>query len=187
MSVDLLVFLKREKLPTRDDWQRAIDGEGFDLTLDDVDTLSHTGFWPAKLNGKNCGFEYSFEKNEPLELDDEPLEPDAMTDAIADRDYCVTFTIHGSVDELQAASVAGAVLAKSTDGVFVDPQSGEFATGAGAFQLLQDQERQEHERRMEVATKKWANVTKRRCPKCNAPCPEFRPTCSVCGYEIGRA
>jgi hypothetical protein len=184
MSVDLMVFLKREKLPTRDDWQQAIDAEGLDLKLDEADTTTHTGFWPAMLNGKECGFEYSFGIEEPA---DEDEEPDELFEAIGDRAYLATFTIHASVDELQAASIAAAVLAKTADGVFFDPQSGEFAIGNGAFQLLKDQERRERERKMEVATKKWAKTTQRRCPKCSAPCPEYRPTCSVCGYEIGRA
>jgi hypothetical protein len=210
MSVDLMVFLKRDKLPTRKSWQQAIDSEGLDLKLDDIDTISHTGFWPAKLNGKECGFEYIFDEAEPMNRDEplsapsrgwwarlfgtvespaqeEPDETDQLQGVMGDRDFAATFTIHASNDELQAASIAAAVLAKTTDGVFFDPQSGEFAIGAGAFQLLQDQERRERERKMELAVKKWATTTQRRCPTCGAPCPEYRPTCSVCGYEIGRA
>lgn len=184
MSVDLMVFLKREKLPTRGRWQKAIDAEGLGLSLDEVDTFSHTGFWPAKLNGKDSGFEYLFGNSEPQDTDDDPEE---LTRVIDDRDCAATFTIHGSLDELQAASIAAAALAKISDGVFVDPQSGEFAIGAGAFPLLQEQGRKERERKMDVATRKWATATLRRCPECGAPCPEYRPACFVCGYQIGRA
>lgn len=31
-----------------------------------------------------------------------------------------------------------------------------------------------------------AELTDRRCPKCDAPCPRYRRTCRVCGHEIGR-
>jgi hypothetical protein len=58
MSVDFIVYLRRERLPTRDSWQQALTAEGIDLDLDDVDTESHVGYWPAKLIGKYSGFEY---------------------------------------------------------------------------------------------------------------------------------
>jgi hypothetical protein len=216
MSVDLMVYLRREKLPTRDSWQQAIDAQGIELKLDDADTITHTGYWPAKLNGKECGFEYSFDKAEPLDVAEtvDVVEPRGRTDSgwwvrlfgtapppvleyhdqedelqqvLADRDYAVTFTTHASDDEAEAASLAGVVLAKIADGVFFDPQSGDWAVGEGAFRLLEDQESERRERLMEVAIKKWSRFTKSRCPKCNAPCPEFRPKCYVCDYEIGRA
>jgi hypothetical protein len=214
MSVDLMVYLKRDKLPTRETWQQAIDAEGIALLLGDVDTVTHTGFWPAKLNGKDCGFEYSFDKAEPLEIEgpDEVAESPRRSDiswwvrlfgtarpavpeyddegelqkALADRDQSVTFTTHASDEELQAASLAGVVLATIADGVFFDPQGGDWAVGRDAFRLLEDQESESRERLMQVAIKKWSRFTKRRCPKCNAPCPEFRPKCYVCDYEIGR-
>jgi uncharacterized Zn finger protein (UPF0148 family) len=53
--------------------------------------------------------------------------------------------------------------------------------------LLNRQEQTERERQMQDAVRRWAHVTQRRCPKCGAPCPEFRPTCKVCGFAIGRA
>jgi hypothetical protein len=32
----------------------------------------------------------------------------------------------------------------------------------------------------------YADITKRRCTECGAPCPTFRKTCIACGYEMGR-
>jgi hypothetical protein len=37
------------------------------------------------------------------------------------------------------------------------------------------------------AEQRWATVTGRRCPECDSPCPEYRKTCKVCGFELGRA
>ena len=210
MPVELVVFLSREKLPTRDEWQQAIDGAGLDLKLDHADTATHTGYWPANLNGKQCGFEYFFQEAEPVGGPDpppvprrgwwarlfgiprvsKPQQPDEvgqLQEVIGERDHTVVFRTHSSLDELEAASLAGAVLAQMTDGVFFDPQSGEHAIGEGAFRRLHDQELAERERKMQVAMKKWSGTTTRRCPQCDAPCPEYRPSCFVCNYEIGRA
>ena len=98
MSVDLIVYLKRDKIPTHDPWQRAIDTEGFDLQLDAVDTVNQTGYWPAKLNGKDSGFEYSFGMAERW---DEEEEEDELTCAVGDRDWIATFTTHSSLEEFQ--------------------------------------------------------------------------------------
>ena len=31
-----------------------------------------------------------------------------------------------------------------------------------------------------------AGLTARRCPECGSPCPAYRRTCKVCGFEVGR-
>jgi hypothetical protein len=179
MSVELTVFLRKEELPTRDRWQQAIDSEGLDLKLEMVDTTTHTGFWPVLLNKRECGFEYGFN----------PVDRGEVTDiqaVLGNRDHSVSFVWHSSMQDGEAAAKAAAV-AKITNGVFFDPQSGETAQGADAFQLLSKQEHDERERKMQVAINKWKSATERRCPECGAPCPEYRPTCFVCDFKIGRA
>jgi len=186
MSVHLGVFLLREQLPTRDSWQRAIDAEGIDLQLEQADTIEQVGFWPARLNKKDCGFEYSFGRIEtsiPVESEN----PDPILEAVGDRDHQVSFVFHSSREDGEAAALAAATLAKIADGVLFDPQSGEFAVGADAYELLRRQEADERERRMQDAIKRWGGITNRRCPECGAPCPEFRPTCKVCDFKLGRA
>lgn len=207
MSVHLEVFLRQENLPSRLAWQHAIDAEAIDLQLDDADTRTQVGFWPCKLNGTDCGFEYIFGKAEPpghekpqnasskgfwtrlfgTESSSEPEEPGDVQTIIGDRDHVVEFVWHSSIDDGRAAAFAAAVLAKITDGFLLDPQSGELTPGKDAVGLIRTQDRTEQEIKMEQAEKKWGRLTQRRCSKCSAPCPEYRPRCFVCNYEIGRA
>lgn len=182
MSVDLVVYLNRDRLPTCEQWQQAIAAEGIEMTMDAVDTRTHTGFWPITHEKKECGFEYSCNtvdrQSFKLEGADEFL--------IGDRDCSVTFRWHSSLEDAAAASTAAAVLSKLGDGVLFDPQCGEHVVGAEAFELLVQGE-QERERKLNEANRKWAKSTQRRCPRCSAPCPEYRPTCFVCDFAIGRA
>ena len=210
MSVSLEVLLMRETLPTRDAWQQAILAEGIDLRLDDFDTSSHTGSLPCKLNGRDCGFEYYFGQAEPFATEEpvpkanvgwwarlfgrtgavvreEPDEADRLQIAIGDNDHCSEFVFRSSIDDGRAAAFAAAVLAQMTDGYFYDPQSGELTAGKEAVALVKSQDRSERDVKMDQAVKKWSNSTQRRCPECSAPCPEYRPTCFVCGVNLGRA
>jgi hypothetical protein len=181
MSMELIVFLSRDHLPSRDAWQRAITDNGYDLRLDDADPVSHTGFWPAKLGSVDCGFEYFFE---PVVQEEEPEE---ILAAIGTRGYRATFVWHGSIDDCRAAIVAAGILVKVADGVLLDSASGELADGENALALFENQEVAERERKMQQAIRKWGSITHRRCPECGAPCPEYRATCFVCNYQLGRA
>ncbi len=180
MSVEVTVYLRDAELPSRDEWQRAIDAEGIDLQLDQFSPREHTGFLPTKLDGQDCGFEYFFQSVDQAEKED-------LLAEIGERDRSVSFVCHSSEIEGRAAMLAAAVLTKLADGVFFDPQGGGFARGRGVFALIEQGERSEMDRRMRLAVQKWAQTTSRRCPKCNAPCPEYRNKCSVCGFVIGRA
>lgn len=180
MSVQLFVYLREEQLPTRDQWQLAIDSHGIDLTLDQFSTREHVGFLPAKLKGSNCGFEYAFQ----------PVDQSAtqeMPEQIGDRNKVVSFVTHGGREpDGEAAMLAAAVLTELTNGVYEDPQGGGFAEGTAVFEMIREQENAERERRRTAAAK-WAGITARRCPECASPCPEYRKTCKVCGFELGRA
>jgi len=179
MSVELIVYLRREQLPTSDNWQQAIVADGIHLQLEQLDTGTQTGFWPVKLDGADCGFEYSFNR---IDAD----EPEEILETIGDRDHRATFVIHSSMNDCRAASFAASVLAKIANGVFSDPQSGELIDGVDAVDHVKSQDRTERQMKMDQATKKWGALTQRRCPECNAPCPEYRPTCFVCGHRLGR-
>ena len=155
------------------------------MTMEAVDTRTHTGFWPLKHDQKECGFEYFCDAvdRQTFELEG----ADDFLELIGNRDCSVTFTWHGSLDDCRAASFAAGVLAKLSDGVLLDPQSGETVVGRQALELVKKQDRTERDMKMEQAMRKWSQSTSRRCPTCNAPCPEYRPTCFVCGDAIGRA
>lgn len=178
MSVEVRVYLRNDKLPTYDEWQHAIEKFGFDLKFDHFTPREHTGFVPVIMNGKSCGFEFFFGS-----IDDEP---DEVLDQIGDRDCVVSFVLHGSLEDLKAANLASTVLTKISDGVFFDPQSGEFAKASNVFELLQRDAETLREHRKRQA-EKYAATTDLRCPKCNAPCPSYRKTCKACGFEVGRS
>ena len=180
MSVEVIVYIRDNDLPSHNRWQRAIDDEGIDLQMDEFSTREHLGFVPAKLNGQSCGFEYFFHPVEPSEEEDFGTE-------LGGRDRSVCFRFHGNEIDGQAAMLSAAVLTKLTNGVFFDPQGGGFATGDGVFTLVRQDEQSERDRRMRLAEQKWGHTTSRRCPTCRAPCPEYRNKCSVCGFVLGRA
>lgn len=179
MSVDLYVFLRERELPTDEEWQRAIQAAGHDLVFDSFSSREHTGFLPARLAGELSGFEYSFN---PIDAN----EVEKLKAIIADRSHVVTFTLHGNMLELRAAEIAASVLTDLANGVYFDPQSGSHAEGKADYSLLADERNAERERMLAEAERKWAKVTERRCPECNAPCPEYRGSCWVCGFAIGK-
>lgn len=180
MSVEVIVYVRDAELPSREEWQRAIDAENIGLQLEDFSPREHTGFLPARLDGQECGFEYSFEAVDEWESEE------VLTE-IGDRDRRVAFVWHSSELDGQAAMLAAAVLTKLTDGVFFDTQGPAFARGDGVFAMMEEEERAAWDARMELAERKWGGATSRRCPKCQAPCPEYKAKCAVCGFVIGRA
>ena len=139
-----------------------------------------TGFLPTKLEGQDCGFEYFFQPVEPGETEEVLAE-------ISDRDRSVSFVWHSSENDGRAAMLAATVLTEFVDGVFFDSQSGRFARGKGVFSLLEEEIRSEWDRKMRLAEQKWGQTTTRRCPKCNAPCPEYRNKCAVCDFVVGQS
>ncbi len=181
MSVEVRVYVREANMPTRDQWQRAIDGAGVDLRLDEFSTRQHTGFVPAKLEGQKAGFEYFFEAVEPGEEEDDFLAE------IGGCDRFALFVWRGNELEGRSAMLAAAVLTELAGGVYYDPQGGNFAKGHGVFTLMEEEEREAQELRMRLAEKKWGQSTTRRCPKCGAPCPEHKVQCSVCHFELGCA
>jgi hypothetical protein len=179
MSVHLCVFLHESKLPTHEQWQSAVHGAGHDLVFDSFSPRQHTGFLPMLLAGEECGFEYSFNALDPNEIQE-------MRDIVGDRTHVVEFTWHSSMQDMRAAEIAASALTSVANGVFYDPQSGLHAEGRAVFSLLVAEQNAERERKIAQAERKWANVTERRCPECNAPCPEYRENCWVCGFAVGR-
>jgi hypothetical protein len=180
MSYELHVYLNDERLPTRDEWQQALNEHNCELLLDDFSPRTHTGFLPARFNGLKCGFEYYYD---PIGGD----VPEDVAQAIGPRDHFVAARLFSDKNEGQAAMLALATLAERFDGVFCDPQSGELIAGADVFEWMKQGEIAERAGRMSQAVSKWANLTERKCPECGAPWPEYRKTCMVCEFEIGRA
>jgi hypothetical protein len=179
MSVDIQVFLHESALPTRQQWQSAIQAAGHNFVFDDFSPAEQTGFLPTRLDNIECGFEYSFNL-----VDDDEFED--LISVIGDRRQVATFTWHSNMLEMRAAQIAASVLADISRGLFYDPQSGNYAEGSAAYSLMADEREAERERKLAEAERKWEKVTERRCPECDARCPEYRGSCWVCGFSIGK-
>lgn len=105
--VSVSVVLARDRLPTADAWQRAIDELGLPLWLDpDVDPASHEGMWPVALKGEGTGFEYFTEPH--------PDSPDGLPHTVPDA-MRVTLVSRSAL-EGRAAVAAAAALAALSDG-----------------------------------------------------------------------
>jgi hypothetical protein len=177
MSVELHVYIADNRLPTWKEWQSGLEQTGSQLVMEEFDTRSATGFRPCKSGDKVCGFEYYFESVEDLHKE--------FRDKIGQRNRVITFRLGASMDELDAAMLAAAVLTEMADGVFFDPQGGVFATGRGVFDMItQDQEARREWRRRKA--EKDSAITDSRCPQCGAPCPSYRKTCKACGAQQNR-
>src|SRR5262249_37176642 len=71
VSADLLVRLRRERLPSTHAWNEALRGRGFKVILDKTcDTATHDGYLPARVLGEDGGFEYTLAA--PGETQDSP-------------------------------------------------------------------------------------------------------------------
>jgi hypothetical protein len=180
MSVNSFFFVRDEKLPTVSQWQAALDGAGVGIVLEDIgDLRKHTGYLPARFRGQPSGFEWSYG---PLA---ENFGGDAP-DGLNGRKHVINCVTHSDMTELLCGLVACSVLSQVADGVFLDEESGSVVTADQALQMALGIEAKEQERRKRAAEKDAA-ITRRRCPKCGSPCPEYRKTCKACGFEIGRA
>lgn len=179
MSYELHVYLAGDRLPTRDEWQQALNDRGEDLILDEFSPREHTGFLPAQFKGSDSGFEYYYDSVN----DDTPKE---IREVIGGRDGIVAARLFSDPNEYRAATTALAVLAELSDGVLCDPQSGECVAAEHVFEWIKQGDSDERERRMNEALRKWEHLTERRCPECGAPCPEYRNRCAVCEFELGR-
>jgi len=118
MSVTLQVFFERIRLPTVFAWQKAIEAAGFDIKLDQgVNLETHSGFWPARVAGRDAGFEYYIEAvGGKAQIGLEGLQRDTM----------VTLRTHGGHDEDYVAATCCAVaLTQVSNGLYRDPQEGD--------------------------------------------------------------
>lgn len=180
MSVDSFFFVRDEKLPTIAQWQAALDRAGTRIVLDDVgDLREHSGYLPATFRGQASGFEWFYGTLAENFGGDAP-------DGLDGRQHVINCVTHSDMVELVCGLVACSLLAQVADGVFLDEDSGGVIGPNEALEMALGIESQEQERKRRAAEKD-ATSTSRRCPKCGSPCPEYRKTCKVCGFEIGRA
>jgi hypothetical protein len=105
MSNELLAFIAKAKVPSRDAWQAAIMESGFDLQLDpEMKPKEDSAFSPATLMGKPSGVEIYYEED--------PEFLNEFSSIRQGRDYCIIFRWGGDMGECACASIASYALAK---------------------------------------------------------------------------
>ena len=107
MSVLVEVFFPTAKMPRLEAWQNFMQANGFEVKFDrDFDSLSSSGFLPARYQDRPAGFEYYHE-----------IQTDGQTK--------ISLVFGGNVDEAISAAIAAGCLANLTGGDLVDTDSGE--------------------------------------------------------------
>jgi hypothetical protein len=126
MAMEIHVLSDRRLLSIAE-WQRAIDAEGFALTLSDETPFdSIGGFLPAKLGGTDTGFECDH------------WDPNDTYEAYADIPfphrwrYELSFRWSADIAEWHAAWMAAAAYAAATSGIVFDPQTSKLLSPAEA-------------------------------------------------------
>ena len=132
VSVDQVVFLSRDRLPTTKRWQAALDAAMLPVKLDATcEISSHSGCWPAEYEGVASGFEfYLFAADQAaFEVDEAEL---------GGRDKSAGFVTHSDYTELKAACAAAAALAIVADGLYFDEDADALITGEQSLDIARD-------------------------------------------------
>jgi hypothetical protein len=118
MSLEQHVFLRKESVPARKEWQVAIAQLGFDLQLDpQLKPFEDSGFLPCTLAGKQSGFEIYYEPADEL-LRAYPH----LKESTGGRDYSISFRWGGDMAECTCVLIVSAALASSFDAVVYYPE-----------------------------------------------------------------
>ncbi len=135
MSIEIFVLSDR-RLNSIQEWQSAIDNEGFNLKLDRSRPIAELrGYLPAKCKGSEAGFECDhFDAAEIME---------ETPDIDFDRPWkqCLAFRFGGDFMALWGATAAAAAYARATDGVVYDGESGEILAPERAVKQARDLEK----------------------------------------------
>jgi hypothetical protein len=109
MANEQFAFIDKSRVPSREEWQNAINQAGFDFELDpELKPFEDSGFLPCKLFGLEAGFEIYYEEaSRVIEA------PDELKALAGDRDYSISFRWGGSMIECASAMIASYALAKS--------------------------------------------------------------------------
>lgn len=135
MSMELMLFSDKQ-LGSVQEWQAAVDGEGFPLRLSgDVVLDGISGFFPMHLRGELTGFECYHE--DPGEIIG--MNPDLGIDR--PWKFVLHFVWLGSKwNELIAAWMAATAYARATDGIIVDGEDWKIYNPAQARAVVDDNE-----------------------------------------------
>ena len=129
MSMEIYVLSPRQ-LNSIEDWQKAIDAEGFSLQLNTERPFERLqGFLPARWQDSQAGFECDHWRPRSV--------VEAYRRAGLDRrwKYCLAFRWGADARACLGAYIAASAYAKATDGVVFDPDAGRILTPLQAKQM----------------------------------------------------
>lgn len=130
MAIELHIFLRDSLVPSRNDWQRAIEQLGFRTVLDpSLDLRADAGFTPTYYNGRSTGFEVRLEPAVNVLSSYSHIAP-----KVGDRNKCVSFRWSGDLSECAAALSAAAALTQVGDGVYFYPDENVIYNAAEAVE-----------------------------------------------------
>ena len=117
MSLEMHVFLEKQRVPNRASSQAAVDSLALPLQLfPDLDPIHDTGFSPSEIRGLKSGFEiYSEPANAYLQ------DQADLRKIVGNRDWCIAFRWGGDMNECARVLAASAGLVRLCDAVAYYP------------------------------------------------------------------
>jgi hypothetical protein len=114
MSNTQFAFLKKENVPGKESWQKAIDEFKFEIRLGidpELEPFEDEGFSPCAWGETedDVGFEIFYEPAEDVYEDDDEFKKIAGVG----NDYCISMSWGGSMKDCAAVMIASCALAKS--------------------------------------------------------------------------
>lgn len=117
MSLEMLVFLEKSRLPERGDLQIAVESLGVPLQLNSTLNLNiDRGFSPSTIKGVSSGFEIGSESAQEL-ISTYP----ALNGIVGGRDWAVSLRWGSSMSECACILATSAALIKLCDAVAYYP------------------------------------------------------------------
>lgn len=132
MAMEIFVFSERP-LASIDDWQTAIDAEGFALRVANGTPFPALGgFLPMQLDGRKAGCECDH------------ADAAEIMDFYADVEFgrrwrhALVFRFGGDIDACICAYMAGAAYARATEGCVLDGEEGRLLTPREAANVVRE-------------------------------------------------
>jgi len=106
-------FLEKSKVPSREEWQSAINQSGFNFNLDpELKPFEDAGFLPCTLMDSASGFEIFYDESSEI-FEDFP----ELISLARSKDYCVSLRWGGSMSACASVQIASYALAKYFDAI----------------------------------------------------------------------
>jgi hypothetical protein len=164
MSIEIFV-LSDSRLSSIEEWQNAVDVEGFSLRLSNEPLETSGGSLTVQLNHESTSLEYRFEEFAELK------EFYKKVNFGQDWKYLLTLPWIIGFDGLAAAWMAATAYARATSGVVFDPQEGKLFDPDRALEVARDIEKSRPE--MEAWLRNYVKELSAKSPEAEAALRNF--------------